>query len=425
MKGHVEKLPSGRYRARQGKDTLGTFDTEVQAQAALGGATLTSYWQGYAVRRRKLVRDWRNEENRWELYYSTAPIVAVSFDLLSRKHAKAWLDGMLLRGLAPQTIRNAINVGRAVCADLLEGELIELNPFASLRVPRRYGVKSGEGFTVLDPDEQIAVLDSTDEDEYHLVAFALHTGLRGSELWNLRFEDLDLEAEEINVCRGKGGITKSGKSRRVPLIGLARQAIQHALAHRRSDFVWPSPTTGEKRYDGSHPHHWHKWVKGAGITRRVRFYDLRHTCATALLAGWWGRKWSLDEVRQILGHSSVKMTERYAHLVDDTLRRAAKGTAGVDPTAWGETGADFEIRTRDLRFTKTLEIKGFHGLALGRHHERLAKLDDSRSTLAGHVTRGLEAAYEVGRGVPGAPARLVDELTRGAALLDEGAPWLH
>jgi integrase len=414
-----------------GKAVVGTFDTLPQAQAALGGGTLASRWDEYAVRRRLLVRDWRNEEGRWELYFATAPLASVPFAELSRRHAKTWLDSMLKRGLAPQTIRNAMNVGRAFCADVLEAELLDVNPFASLRVPKRYGVKAGEGFTVLDPDEQIAVLDSVDEDEYHLVAFALHTGLRNSELWNLRFEDLDLEAEEIAVRRGKGGLTKTGKSRSVPLIGLARQAAQYAIAHRRSEYVWPSPSTGEKRFDGSHPHGWHKWVKGAGITRRVRFYDLRHTCATALLAGWWGRKWSLDEVRQILGHSSVKMTERYAHLVDDTLRRAAKGTAGLDPTTWGgngaekqKTGADFETRTRDLRFTNTLEIKGFHGLALKRLHARLAKSEESSTRLASHILRGLEAAFAAGRGELGASDRVVGELQQAAELVQE-ASWVH
>lgn len=394
MKGHIEPLPSGRFRARRGKQTVGTFDTLAQAQAALGGATLGSWWQDFAVRRRQIVRDWQNEENRWELYYANAPIASVPFPELSRRHAKAWLDGMIARGLAPQTIKNALNLGRAICADVLEAELITVNPFAGVKLPKRYGVRSGEGFTVLDPDEQLALLEATDDDEYHLVAFALHTGLRNSELWNLRFEDIDLEAEEVIVRRGKRGFTKSGKSRRVPLIGLARQAVEHAITHRRCDYVWPSPKTGQKRFDSSQPHRWQAWLKAAGIKRRVRFYDLRHTCATSLLAGWWGRKWSMDEVRQILGHSSIKVTERYAHLVDDTLRRAAKGTTGVDPTAWGEERATFEIRTRDLRFTKAPVIVGFSGLALRLHHERLAKSEESEGRVARAIYKGLAAAYQ-------------------------------
>src|SRR6185503_7548406 len=138
-----------------------------------------------------------------------------------------------------------------ICADVIEADLMKVNPFAGLHVPRTYGRNGEETFTVLDPDEQIALLDATDDDEYHLVAFTLHTGMRSSELWNLRFEDVDLERGEIHVRRGKAGVTKTGKTRRLPIIGLARQALEWAFENRRCDFVWPSPKTGEKRFDSS------------------------------------------------------------------------------------------------------------------------------------------------------------------------------
>lgn len=72
---------------------------------------------------------------------------------------------------------------------------------------------------------------------------------------------------------------------------------------------------------------WHKWVEAAGIKRRIRWHDLRHTCATSLLAGWWGgRKWTLDEVCGYLGHSSVKVTERYARKLGETQAKAVSET---------------------------------------------------------------------------------------------------
>jgi hypothetical protein len=58
----------------------------------------------------------------------------------------------------------------------------------------------------------------------------------------------------------------------------------------------------------------------------VRWHDLRHTCAASLVSGWWGRQWRLEEIRALLGHGSLKATERYAHLADSALQQAAAET---------------------------------------------------------------------------------------------------
>jgi hypothetical protein len=58
----------------------------------------------------------------------------------------------------------------------------------------------------------------------------------------------------------------------------------------------------------------------------VRFHDLRHTCASHLVSGTWGRRWSLEEVQRVLGHGSRSTTERYAHLAEDALDHAAAQT---------------------------------------------------------------------------------------------------
>jgi hypothetical protein len=58
----------------------------------------------------------------------------------------------------------------------------------------------------------------------------------------------------------------------------------------------------------------------------VRWHDLRRTCGSSLIAGWWGRRWSMIEVRDMLGHRSVTTTERYAHLSESALQQAARDT---------------------------------------------------------------------------------------------------
>jgi len=85
---------------------------------------------------------------------------------------------------------------------------------------------------------------------------------------------------------------------------------------------------GSHRGD-SPPEKWHEWIRAAGINRRVRFHDLRHTCGASLISGWWGRSWRIEEIRQYLGHSATRQTERYAHLGETVLKLATQGTGGL------------------------------------------------------------------------------------------------
>lgn len=367
--------------------------------------TLGSIWEDFAVRRRSQVRDWSNDEGRWELYVASDPIASVPLRKLARRDVKAWLGRVQRRGLAYQTQKNALTLLRVVLADAVELELLPASPAASVRLHRSQAARTHETWTILDPDEQIALLRAVPAEERDMVAFALSTGLRNSELWSLRTADIDLDARLVTVRYSKGDRpTKGGKIRRVPLFGLALDAARVAV-ERGKVFAWPSPRTGERRYPSSHPSRWEGWLVAAGIKRSVRWYDLRHTCATSLLAGWWGRKWSLDEVRQMLGHSSIKVTERYAHLIDETLWKAGRATAGVGTNGRTEPGANSGIRTPDLRFTNASGLEGFQALArrtlLARYEGPHAKLADSlldlteRALRREDITPGLARAADL------------------------------
>ncbi len=90
------------------------------------------------------------------------------------------------------------------------------------------------------------------------------------------------------------------------------------------------------------------------VGRHVHWHLLRHTFASSLVAGWWGRRWSLEEVRQVMGHSSITVTERYAHLARTRvheLGREAREAWGQRPklgaTAKRTTGKKKVSRDRD------------------------------------------------------------------------------
>jgi integrase len=161
---------------------------------------------------------------------------------------------------------------------------------------------------------------------------AVYAGLRAGELWGLRWCDVELgpTRPQLTVRHSREAATKSGRVRRVPLLSAAIEALK---AWRKvspgvgDSLVWPA-ADGRCHSDG-YDAQWHRIKELAQIDRRVRWHDLRHTCASHLVQGTWGRVWRLEEVRDLLGHESAKVTERYAHLCPGGLSDAAAQTVGT------------------------------------------------------------------------------------------------
>lgn len=402
--GTVEELDSGRFRARK-KDPVtnryvsyGTHDTEEEAWIALerpvpskGGITLSEFGVEFLKRRRAKVLDWSNDESRWKLYVDGAELGAIALDDLRRRHLLDWLAWLAQNGLEHQTRKNALSLVRVALGEALDYEFVQENVARDVKVGRRRDALEKEPWTIFYPEEQLAILKVVPADEWHTVAFALGCGPRNSEQWRCKVEDVSLQRREVTLRK-----TKNGRIRTVPLFGLALEAAKEALFRQKKgcEFAFPSPRTNEQRWHDSHPSGWAKWLREAGIKRSARWYDLRHTCATSLLAGWWGRKWSLDEVSQMLGHSSTKVTERYAHFLAETLKRAAEGTGFHGSTAVPRNyGADFGIRTRDLRFTNPRNIQGFSGLAVEEFRKRSTASADEQ---AANILEATRLAYRMG-----------------------------
>ena len=155
-----------------------------------------------------------------------------------------------------------------------------------------------------------------------LYTTAIYTGQRMGELYGLRWRDVDLSSGLITVRRSYDrDFTKSKKVRHVRInkqLALTLKTWRHACPKGDSGFVFPKPD-GTMRARERPPEGFEKRLAEARC-HKIRFHDLRHTAASLLvMAGV-----SLRAVQIMLGHSTIQVTEKYAHLAADFQEREAE-----------------------------------------------------------------------------------------------------
>ncbi len=162
----------------------------------------------------------------------------------------------------------------------------------------------------LSDDERKALLtvcqESSSEYLYPVVVLALSTGMRQGEILGISWDDINLDKQYIILHE-----TKNGERRRVPLAGLALEEIKKLSKIRRIDtnLLFPHANTNikEQHFDIRKP--WNDALEKAEI-KDFRFHDLRHSAASYLAMN--GA--SLAEIAEVLGHKTLQMVKRYAHL---------------------------------------------------------------------------------------------------------------
>jgi excisionase family DNA binding protein len=171
---------------------------------------------------------------------------------------------------------------------------------------------------ILSPDEEARLLDAATPDLRPIIVAWLCTGGRRMEVLSLRWRDVDLENGTVLFTH-----TKAGCNRLVPINARLRECLE-SLKRGKSGFVFPAQDgqqlNGVRRA-------FEKACRRAGLDG-LRVHDLRHTFATRLLR----RGADIVTVQRLLGHSSVVVTQRYAH-TDEATKRSAVALLDDSATA--------------------------------------------------------------------------------------------
>lgn len=228
--------------------------------------------------------------------------------------------------LSPKTISNVLTLLIAMLNVAKDLGWVLVTP--RIRKPKVRACD--EDFAYLRTDDEIGrVLIAAGEHgelTHALFATAVYTGLRKGELAALTWSDVDFERRLVTIQRSFEGPTKAGDVRHVPILDALLPTLRAWRLRCPSDLLFPNEV-GVMREPASRVFRetLHRVLKKARLPEAVRagkvrpfitFHGFRHTFASH----WVMRGGDLFKLQKILGHKSVQMTMRYAHLAPNAFK---------------------------------------------------------------------------------------------------------
>lgn len=296
---------------------------------------------------------WVMEHRKWgkatvaRLHYCFSGFAGKKLNEVTAWDVEKWRSTELKAGRKATGINRDLDDIKALMAKSVEWKILTSNPIATVK---RMKVDRSPKVRFLDQSEETRLRDALIKREMSLqqerrnanswrrergytelpalkrdhlrpmVLLAMNTGLRRGELFHLRWKEVDLERALLTI---RGEISKSGVTRYVPLNAEAQEVLMNwrPLDLDSKELVFPG--RNGNRLDNINSA-WRGLIKLAEITA-FRFHDLRHHFASRLVQ----EGVNLNTVRELLGHSDIKMTLKYAHLAPKHM------AAAVEKLVWG------------------------------------------------------------------------------------------
>jgi integrase len=246
--------------------------------------------------------------------------------------------------------REALRLVRQALDEAVRLELVRQNVADTIKIRRGGRVADLEDGWLRAPEiDQLLGCERIPLRNRTAYACAIGLALRLNDLKALRVEHVHLDAA-VPGPHVRVWISKSERWHRVPIAAWLAPWLRAHLAtlppHATHVFVNADGDPYATHYDFAWAEKRERRMVGrgskrqrveqltpsalelAGLARRIRFHDLRGTCATHLALGTWGRTWSLHEIQSMLSHTDQRVTERYVRRAVDALATAMKGTTG-------------------------------------------------------------------------------------------------
>ncbi len=242
-------------------------------------------------------------------------------DSINHADVRGWMVSLLEGGAATGTVHRKMSALRAFFRYLRRSEVISADPMSGLKLPKKSKqlpvFVAEEALNRLLDDFQFGDNFSGIRDRT-IIEILYLTGMRRSELINLRDEDVDLFSGQVKVTG------KRGKQRVIPLAtGFIKSVELYLSARKESGLTaeWFFVTDrGNKMYDKGVYNIVIRYLSMVTTVEKKSPHVLRHTFATHML----NHGADLNSIKELLGHASLSATQVYTHNTFEQLKKVYK-----------------------------------------------------------------------------------------------------
>lgn len=310
-------LAEKRQKAEEKRQAEAEAHAQVERDnVTFGHVFLEDYFP--IAKKNKAERSWQKEDQCYRLWI--APVLADKpIKDIVPIHLERIKKNMVDAGRAPRSIAYCLAVVRQVFNFARDHDLFAgVNPVTKVKKPsadnRRLRFLTHE-----EADRLLEALAERSPQVHDQALLSLHCGLRAGEIFALTWGDVDMERGVLALRD-----TKSGKTRVAIMTDAVRTMLEGRERGGHASLIFPA-RGGGKIVQVSDA--FNRTVQALGLNdgvedsrQKVVFHSLRHTFASWLVE----QGVDLYTVKELMGHCSLSMTERYSHLSPDKMRRAVK-----------------------------------------------------------------------------------------------------
>jgi excisionase family DNA binding protein len=268
-------------------------------------------------------RSWKRSDwvflRRLKPYFKSTLLTKVTVLMIEE-----YVAGRKEDGLKNSSVNREISCLRKIFSLAVDWGFLKESP---MRRVKNLSEKGSMRERILAEEEEKRLLAEAAPHLKPMIMVGIYTGFRRGVIFNLKWQNVDFEKQEIRIT-----YSKTGTGRTVPMHPIVFNLL-YALKSQngQSEYVFTNPDTSKPYTDISRA--FNKACERAGI-ENLKFHDLRHTFGSRLIKN--GA--NINLVKELMGHASIITTQRYLHSQEDEKRKAIEALTGNSSSMWQTSG---------------------------------------------------------------------------------------